>query len=216
MMVEAEKLVSIHSGGACAAAAVERSKGPLEFSMVERPASTTIPTECIEGVTMSEVPLEAPSLGMKERIMIEVIGASTDVHLAGVVHSYIQPYNIFLPKNHESLSLSASNQDSHIDRAFRVCVIDFALSYTRKTGCFRREDCRRHKCYAKSHPNPLYFWAGANLYGQYGWLPRPWGKAVDWVWKIWGELIKTKYRPVKRDEADPLGSLLPLECDQGG
>lgn len=38
MMVEAEKLVSIHSGGACAAAAVERSKGPLEFSMVERPA----------------------------------------------------------------------------------------------------------------------------------------------------------------------------------
>jgi hypothetical protein len=41
MVVEAEKLVSIHSGGACAAA-VERSKGPLEFSMVERPASTTL------------------------------------------------------------------------------------------------------------------------------------------------------------------------------
>jgi len=37
MMVEAEKLVSIHSGGACATV-VERSKGPLEFSMVERPA----------------------------------------------------------------------------------------------------------------------------------------------------------------------------------
>lgn len=36
MVVEAEELVSIHSHGACAAA-VEHSKGPLEFSMVERP-----------------------------------------------------------------------------------------------------------------------------------------------------------------------------------
>jgi tRNA A-37 threonylcarbamoyl transferase component Bud32 len=170
--------------------------------------------ECIEGVAMSEVPVEALSDATREGIMVEVIEAITDVHIAGVDHRNCEPHNIIIfPENYESLSLLASNQNSHSDGALRVCVIDFSLSYTREPECGMRKGYPCRACIAEPRRNPLYFWAGADQYCQYGWLPQPWAEAANWMWKIWGELRKGKYKAVKRNEASYLGKPLPIESD---
>jgi hypothetical protein len=160
-----------------------------------------------------EVRVEALSDATRERIMVEVIEAVTDVHLAGVDHRNCGPHKIILPENYESLSLPASNQNSHSDGALRVCVIDFTLSYTREPECEMRKGCTCRACFAKTRRNPLYFWDGADQYCQYGWLPQLWAEAEKWMWKIWGEPRKGKYKAVKQNEASYLGEPLPIESD---
>lgn len=34
--------------------------------------------------------------------------------------------------------------------------------------------------------NPLFFWAGRDIYCRYGWLPLR-KEATDWMWKMWTE-----------------------------
>lgn len=165
--------------------------------------------ECIEGVLMSEVPVDDLSDATKKAIMVEIMEALTDVSLAGVSHRDFEPYNIILLEDYESLSMSTSNQNFPL----LVCVIDFALSYVEETECFKRKNYLCRTCIARNNPNPLYFWAGSDKFSQYGWLPDQ-DEATNWMWSIWGKTTKEKYLPVKRDKASPLGRPLRPDFDR--
>jgi hypothetical protein len=49
------------------------------------------------------------------------------------------------------------------------------------------------------------------MYGHYGWLPWPWGEAVNCMWEIWGNPTKERYLPVKRGRSY---FPLPPDCDR--
>ena len=169
--------------------------------------------EYVEGVEMSEVPVEAVSDATRQGIMVGVMEALTDLMLSGVEHNSFEPYNIILPGDYKSMSFSASNQSPYRDRANRVCVIDFALSHTDRVESSEREDCQCRKCIAETHCNPLYFWAGTDKFSQYGWLPWDLREATDWMWQVWGKPTEEKYSPAERDEKCSFGQ--PLRADRG-
>lgn len=124
--------------------------------------------ECIEGVAMSEVPVDDLRTDTKEAIIVKVIEALTDVKLRGVDHNDFEPYNIILPESYESMSFSASNQSSDGGEEHQVCIINFATSHTERVECSHRPNCLCCKCIADTHRNPLHFWAGTDKFSEYG------------------------------------------------
>lgn len=137
----------------------------------------------ISGTSMQALDTENLTWEERENIMIKVIEADIDLRFVGVRHDDFEPRNIML-----SLPKGINTYDTD---DLRVCIIDYAISFLSK-------DKGRKGPVPEVH-NPLFYWTGADLWSDWGWLP-PWKEATDWMWTIWGSGGKDgKYLAVERD-----------------
>ncbi|KAH6621881.1 hypothetical protein C7974DRAFT_414564 [Boeremia exigua] len=125
--------------------------------------------EHITGTAMLNIKPKNLGKEEKEAVMRKVIEAETDLRIAGLEHDDFEPRNIML----STFTKSSANTPHHVSfdsLDLRVCVIDYGRSFVRVGPTYR---------------NPLFRWAGDDIYSMYGWLPRR-KEATDWMWKVWG------------------------------
>lgn len=165
--------------------------------------------EHITGTAMVDIDPDELDQEAKENIMYRVIEADTDLTLAGLQHDDFEPRNIILSSSFSKTdsTSSATRNLAFTDPNLRVCIIDYARSYVHKLA---HGECSRYACTYRTYSmleyqNPLFFWAGTDLWSQYGWLPH-WEEATDWMWQNWGNGGRDKkYMTVYRAMIDKMG-----------
>ncbi|KAH6621880.1 hypothetical protein C7974DRAFT_397288 [Boeremia exigua] len=155
--------------------------------------------EYIVGISMRNIKPHELSRKARENIMYKVIEADTDLFIAGVEHDDFEPRNILiiLPLRFDAPETTSSYDTSFENPNLRVCIIDFGISCVYTLADREPLDERYH--------NPLFRWAGADMYNEYGWLS-PRREATDWMWEMWGYGgLDEKYIKVVRDMDDVIG-----------
>lgn len=153
--------------------------------------------EYIEGIQMRDLNPSELTLKARENIMRKVIEADTDLRLAGLEHQDFEPRNIMIlvPPAHSGTEQLCKSTYEEPDLGVRI--IDFAYSLVYDLAGQARPGAGRN--------NPLFFWAGADIYSEYGWLPQ-WQEATNWMWEMWGCGGEDgKYIKVDRDVDDYCG-----------
>lgn len=147
--------------------------------------------EHIVGIQMMKLNPFKLTRKARDSIMCKVIEAKTDILLAGLEHHDFEPRNIMIASSEFAVAGAESRFE---DPDLRVCIIDFAISAVYELAGEER--------LGAEYNNPLFFWAGADIYCGYGWLP-PRAEATDWMWEVWGCGGKDgKYIKVERDLND--------------
>lgn len=152
--------------------------------------------EHICGTQMSHIDPDDLTAISKENIMRKVIEAETDLRIAGLEHHDFEPRNIVIAS---STQRNSSEMDETEVAALehpnlRICIIDFAMSCVYNLSGQQPVGTDFH--------SPLFRWAGATIWCEYGWLP-PREEAADWMWSIWGNGGRDrKYVKVERDPED--------------
>ena len=151
--------------------------------------------EHVDGTVMMDIDPDSLTQGERENVMCKVIEARTDLKLADLQHNDFEPRNIVLSPRSSRAQSAPGLETTTLDCPdLRVCIIDYGRSYVAKTTTVK--DVYR---------NPLFDWAGGDIYCQYGWLP-PREEATDWMWEMWGNGGRDgKYVKVERDLDDILG-----------
>lgn len=155
--------------------------------------------EHIVGTRMMDINPDELKREEKENIMSKMIEADTDLRLAGLQHDDLEPRNVMLsiPSQLESSKSDVLDNASFDDPGLRVCIVDYGRSCVARLVGKKLPEPGRF--------NPLFRWAGTDIYSQYGWLP-PFKEAMDWMWEKWGDGGSDgKYVKVQRDLDDPLG-----------
>ncbi|KAJ4991596.1 hypothetical protein SVAN01_02977 [Stagonosporopsis vannaccii] len=154
--------------------------------------------EHIKGIQLMKINPEDLTRQARDNLMRKVIEADTDLRIAGLKHKDFEPRNIMIAAPGRPTAGEESPYDIPFeDPEIRVCVIDFAMSCVLDIAGQERVGARFR--------NPLFFWAGADIYSEYGWLPQ-WEEATNWMWEIWGcGGEHGKYIKVERDMDDYLG-----------